>query len=193
MKSWELDPILFRNLEKHKYAVLLTGITSMEKLPADRTHFNKGVDRAIHTIDLYKKGLVDKIVITGGIGSIFTTSKSESENLLSFFLQAGIPKENIILEIKARNTAENASYTKELIGSDESIILVTSAFHMRRSIACFKKIGIEVTPFPTDLYSIPYSWTPDDWLVPKSSAISNWEILIKEWIGFLAYKIRGYA
>lgn len=193
MDRWEMSPVSYDAMKKHKYAVLLTGVTSMNKPPYDRTHFNKGADRVIHTIDLYKKGLVEKIVVTGGIGSIFITRYTEAENIQTILKQSGIPAVDIILETKARNTAENALYTKELIEKNVSVILITSAFHMRRSIACFNKIGIEVTPFPTDLYSIPYSWTPDDWLIPKSSALTNWDILIKEWIGFIAYKVKGYA
>ncbi|MEL6559011.1 MAG: YdcF family protein [Bacteroidota bacterium] len=192
MKSWEVEPTLFRDLKKHRYGVLLTGVTSMEKYPADRVHFNKGADRVLHTIELYKKGLIEKVVVTGGSAALLTTTKSESENLEQVLIQAGIPKKDIILEIKARNTAENAIYTRELINPEEKIILITSAFHMRRSVACFRKAGMNVTPFPTDLYSVYYSWTPEGWLVPNINSLNNWDILMKEWMGFTAYKIKGY-
>ena len=192
MKSWEIEPTLFRDLQKHRYGVLLTGVTSMEKYPADRIHFNKGADRVLHTIELYKLGLIDKIIVTGGSGALLTTTKSESENLKTVLVQAGVPSDDIILEIKARNTAENALYTKELINPNEQIILITSAFHMRRAVACFRKAGMNVTTFPTDLYSVHYSWTPEGWLIPNINSLANWDILMKEWMGFIAYKIKGY-
>lgn len=192
MKSWEKEPVLFKNLQKHQYGVLLTGVTSMEKYPSDRVHFNKGADRVIHTIELYKRGLIEKIIVTGGSGAILQSYQSESENLKTVLIQAGIPESDITLEKKARNTAENARYTKELIGTDSKIILITSAFHMRRSIACFNKNGMNVTAFSTDYYSVYYSWTPEGWLIPSINSLSNWDILIKEWMGFVAYKMKGY-
>ncbi|MGB3467485.1 MAG: ElyC/SanA/YdcF family protein [Cyclobacteriaceae bacterium] len=192
MKSWELDPVRYDQLGKHRFAVLLTGISRTDQLPGDRTHFMKGADRAVHTLDLYKRGIVNKILITGGHGSVFGTEKTESEGLAFFLLQAGVPKEDIIKEQKARNTAENALFTKDIIGTEEQVILVTSAFHMRRAKACFEKLGMKVTPFPTDLYSVPFSWTPDEWLVPRSDTLKKWDILIKEWVGSLVYYIKGY-
>ncbi len=192
MKNWEISPLLFQNIKHHQYAVVLTGVTSPEKEPNDRTHYQKGADRVLHTIALYRKGLIDKIIITGGNASILKDYSPESEGIFRTLIYAGIPKDDILLENKARNTAENALYTKEIIASQKEIILITSAFHMRRAKLCFEKLGFKVTPFTTDFYGKPYEWNPTSWLVPKTESLIIWNILIKEWIGSIVYKTKGY-
>ena len=71
-------------------------------------------------------------------------------------------------------------------------LLITSAFHMRRSKACFKKAGLPVDLFSTDFYSHPRYYTPDTLLVPQAEAITIWQKLFKEWTGMVAYKAAGY-
>mgnify|MGYP001799352386 CR=1 FL=1 len=192
MAGWETKPVPYQSVEHHQYGVLLTGVTVSNQEPADRTHYQKGADRVLHTIDLWKKGIIDKIVVTGGSGLIAGSDLSEAASIKRTLLTAGIPEMVIMLETAARNTAENALYTKELIGTTQKVLLITSAFHMRRASGCFEKVGFKVTPFATDLYSTPTTWEPDSWLYPKSSALYKWEILTKEWVGYLVYLVRGY-
>ena len=70
--------------------------------------------------------------------------------------------------------------------------LITSAFHMRRSLACYRKVGLAIQPFTTDFYAHKPRYTPDAFLIPSVDAIGNWQKLIKEWIGLIAYKMAGY-
>jgi len=68
----------------------------------------------------------------------------------------GVAPEDIIIESASRNTHENALYVKDLVSSNAKkgkVILITSAFHMRRAEGCFRKVGIDVTGFSTDFYS----------------------------------------
>ncbi len=63
---------------------------------------------------------------------------------------------------------------------------------MRRSLACFRKAGITIDPFATNPISDPRSFSPNKLLIPSLEAIGMWQILLKEWVGFVAYWLVGY-
>lgn len=194
IKWWEVPPTPIAALDHYDVAVVLTGIADANKEPKDRTHFQKGADRLIHTIQLYKAGKIDRILISGGSGSLINPTLSESTGLKEVAIFSGVSAKDIYLDTEARNTYENAKYSKVILDSLKAkrILLVTSAFHMRRAQGCFVKQGVEFDVFSTDLYSGPMEWTPNSTIIPTTSAIQVWNVLIKEWAGILMYTIRGY-
>jgi uncharacterized SAM-binding protein YcdF (DUF218 family) len=109
----------------------------------------------------------------------------------------GVQPKDIIIESSSRNTRENALYVKDLVAEHSStgkVILVTSAFHMRRAEGCFRKVGIDVIGFSTDFYSaLPQDRFGFDGLIPSPGPMINWNFLIKEWIGYIAYWMMGYV
>ncbi len=112
-----------------------------------------------------------------------------------FLELCGIPDSSIIVEGKARNTYENAIYSaaivnREFPGSDN--LVITSAYHLRRAMACFKKTGLHVEGFSTDFYGKSRKYTPDRLLIPDPAAFSEWHMLVREWKGFIFYKLAGY-
>jgi uncharacterized SAM-binding protein YcdF (DUF218 family) len=64
---------------------------------------------------------------------------------------------------------------------------------MRRSRACFKEAGVQTTVFPVDYYSIDRSFYPNDLIIPSEKAFADWHILLREIIGYITYKLVGYA
>ncbi len=128
------------------------------------------------------------IILSGGAAiSVIPEAKIMKELLKTF----GVDEDYIYAEVNSRDTGENAKYVKkvcEKIGC-ETIILVTSGFHMRRAEALFKKEGFKVVPYPTDLkfegrYNV-YSF------FPKYSVFYDSAIAIREYIGLLFYKLTG--
>ena len=109
----------------------------------------------------------------------------------------GIPDSSIILENETRNTAESAIEVKKLLDSlnieAKNCLLITSAFHMRRSLACYRHQGVELESFSTDFFTHPRVFHLDVLIVPKLEAMNIWTKLIKEWVGFVAYKMAGYV
>lgn len=193
---WEPKPIALRNLQNYELGIVLTGVTNHDKEPHDRVYFNKGADRVLHTIQLYKMGKIKKILITGGSGRITGEGISEATDMKKVFLLCGVPDSVLLLELNARNTHENALFTKKMIdslGIKGSKLLITSAFHMPRSKACFDKVGLETTIFPTDFSGGATTLTADVWLVPSEKAFLGWHVLIHEWMGYIVYKLMGYA
>ena len=162
----------------------------------DRLNFNQAVNRLTDAVVLYKKGLVKKLLITGGDGNLIGRKSPEAEKTEPFLLQMGVRQEDILLENAARNTHENAVFTKQLLDSQRltnaKLLLITSASHMPRSIGCFKKVGLDITPFPAHFIGEKSNWKTSHWLTPDSKAFSNWESIFKEWIGYVVYYAKGY-
>jgi len=71
--------------------------------------------------------------------------------------------------------------------------LITSAFHIPRSLGCFRKAGLNVQPYSVDFYSNDRKFDLDNLIVPSASALEKWSLLIHEICGFLIYKIMGFS
>jgi uncharacterized SAM-binding protein YcdF (DUF218 family) len=193
---WEQPPTPMAHLEKYDAAIILTGFTSQEKSPHDRVYTGKGTDRVLMPLRLYKEGYIKKIIISGGSGSLTRKHSSEALEIKKILRQSGVPSEDILYEDQSRNTHENAQFTKQLLtGYPElkKLLLVTSAFHMKRAAACFKKEGIMADVFSADFYTTDRSFTPDKLLIPQEVYLYHWQKLLHEITGFIVYKIVGYA
>lgn len=196
MNAWERAPTPIVDVEHHDLGVVLTGITNRYKRPLDRVYFEHGADRLLHTLQLYKLGKIDKILISGGSGKLIDNVDDikEADELAKVLLLTGVPQEDILIERESRNTYESAINCAKIINSlhTDKIMLITSAFHLTRSSLCFKKQNISFTTFGTDYYSHDKLSYIDDYITPNPSAIEKWNIIIRELIGILAYKLMGY-
>ncbi len=194
---WEYPPTKMADLqESYEVAVILGGYTSTLSRPRDRLHFNKGVDRLSNGLELYFQGKVNKLLLTGATSRLLGEKISESYTLEKYLARAGFPPDRLLIEGESKNTWQNALRTKELLTekyeSLPRVLLITSAFHMKRSIGCFEKAGLDFVPFATDYFQQPLSPSPMNWLLPDPRGFWKWKILIKEWVGIVAYKLAGY-
>ncbi|GEO06306.1 hypothetical protein AAE02nite_39700 [Adhaeribacter aerolatus] len=193
--AWEYEPVPLKKINQYDAGILLTGFTSLEKSPHDRVYTNKGADRLLHTVMLYKTGHIDKVLVTGGSGALRKVYASEAEEVKKLLRLSGVPSADIILEDKSRNTYENARFTKKLLANHPELkrfIVITSAFHMRRSTACFSKAGIPHDVFPTDFNSTDRLFRIEG-LIPAESALAGWHKLFHEISGYIIYKLMGYC
>ena len=196
MKAWEFPPTPFAAITKrYQWGILLSGVTKSEMEPKDRVYFSQGADRVIHTFQLYKEGFIRKILVTGGSGSLLNTGQREADEIASVLLMMGTKPEDILTENNSRNTHESALEVKTLLAGQtkpEECLLITSAFHMRRSAACFKRVGWTMDTFSTNFLSHKRRFTIDVLLIPKPDALVGWHVLMKEWVGYVAYAMAGY-
>lgn len=195
-RLWEYAPRTLKPEETYDLAVVLTGGIADKK--GDRMHFGNSADRILQPLLLYREGKIRKILISGGSGMTSESAQADSAaegKAAAYLLEiAGVPKEHIILEGTSRNTRENAKNTAKILkGKQQEILLVTSAFHMRRAVGCFEKVNLKVSPFPTDFYASdqPYSW--DQLLIPKEYNLYCLYRIIHEILGYSVYTILGYA
>lgn len=116
----------------------------------------------------------------------------EADISVKFAEAMGIPKERLIAENRARSTAENAAYTKQLVAPkpDQRWLLVTSAMHMPRSIGTFRKVGFSVEAYPVDYMTVGPSarWRLSDSI---EGGVKRTDAAAHEWIGLIAYRLAG--
>lgn len=197
MYLWEPEFKAIDSLPEYELAIVLTGVTNLNKTAYDRTFFNKGADRATHAMQLYKMGKIKKILITGGQGLNPTNPNAEADLLANFMITAGVSSEDILIENQAINTRQNALFANDMLKKEgfdprSKFLLITSAFHMKRSKASFDKVGVDTVTYPVDYYASDPQLTFKSLFQPNVDAIKNWHILFKEWIGLTAYKLTGY-
>ncbi len=194
MLGWEEGPKPMAQVGTYDAAIILCGISDQEKLPHDRMYITRGADRVLHPLQLYRMGKVRSFVITGGSGSLVTTYSSEAAEIKKMLLYAGIPEHLILTEEKSRNTHENAQFTAKLLESQphlKKLLLVTSAFHMKRASGCFIKSGINAETFATDFYTSRRRFSPDNF-IPYEGALYHWQRLLREMLGYVVYDAMGY-
>ncbi len=148
---------------------------------------NNSHERLSQFILLAKQYPNARLIFTGGNSSLRKDSPTEAEQVKDYILQSGINESRLLLENKARNTYENAVYSKRLAqpALNENWILITSAYHMPRSIGVFCKQGWATIPYPVD-----HASQPDKLLTPSlelSDHLSNLIEASHEWLGLLAY------
>jgi uncharacterized SAM-binding protein YcdF (DUF218 family) len=196
MRAWEIKTTAYEKMQPHDLGIVLTGATIPMLRPDDRVYFQRGADRVTHSVQLYKLGLIRKVLISGGTGTLKEPDEPEADKFKKVMIMMGVPEADIIIENKTRNTYESAVAVKKMLDSlninAESCLLITSAFHMRRSLACYRKANLDVEPFSTDFYAHPRHFYPDGLLIPSMEAIMLWHKLFKEWLGLVAYKFAGY-
>jgi uncharacterized SAM-binding protein YcdF (DUF218 family) len=196
-RAWEpVTPDHDLTTTKYEAAIVLGGIGDID-LRLKKINFGPSSDRLFQTLALYHQGRIKKIIFTGGSGSIEFPDKKEGIYVKKYLQTIKVPDSALVIESLSKNTYENALFTKKLLDSLKikgNFLLVTSAYHMPRALATFKKAGfVNLTPYITNRSSGLRRFTPDHLLIPSPGALLGLQVLIHEWIGYLTYKIKGYA
>ncbi len=196
-RAWEpVTPDLDLMNTKYEGAIVLGGIGDID-LRLKKINFGHSGDRLFQTLPLYYKGRIKKIIFTGGSGSIEFPEKLEGLYVKKYLQSIQFPDSGLIVEARSKNTHENAVFTKQLLDSlriDGSFLLVTSAYHMPRAMAIFKKAGYKnITPYLTNRSSGLRRFTFDHLFIPNPGSLFALEHLIHEWVGYAVYKLKGYA
>jgi len=196
MRMWEPDPVSVNNVSKHYDAVIVLGGGIVTTDAQKRTlTFRHNPDRIMQALWLYKNNKVDKILISGGSGSMQYPDMLEGALLCDYLIEIGIPSEDILVDSLSNNTRENAVNSAKILNDSipgGEFLLMTSASHMRRSMGCFEKANLKVDPFPVDLVAGDRSWYWMNLMVPKTEALDIWDELLHEIIGYITYRIAGY-
>ena len=156
--------------------------------------FGEGADRLTEGLILYKRGSIKKIILSGGSGSLVDDTR-ESVLAKAFLVNnCGVPDSAILIDTASRNTYENAVESKKIMeaGNLKTAAMITSAWHMRRALGCFEKVGLNVAIHPTDHLYIESPQFSYDSFIPSTYNIIKWETLMHEIAGIIMYKIRGY-
>ena len=181
----------FKPETTYDVVVLLGGAVTAEGTTPEQVSWGHNVDRLTITFDLLKSGKARYAIVSGGV---FREGLPTEAEYLARQLEAwGIEASRIIVEPKALNTKENASYSKALIEARgfHSVLMLTSAFHVTRAQACFRAVGLEPDTLPVD-YRMrdPAAWDP--WM-PRTRYLYESSEALREFSGRLVYRLTGAA
>lgn len=185
-------------------AVVLGGGTESFEAPRQMVEIGGAGDRILYAAKLYHEGRVGKLLFGGAYFAPLSGKKpSVAAEMADIAERLGVPKEDILIQETSLNTAEEAAADAVILREMdvEKIIVVTSATHIFRAVNLFKKQGFDVVAAPTDFTYSDAEWedlthpTAESWyryVIPQSGNIRAFETAVKEYLGVLMYRIRGW-
>ena len=184
--------------------VVLGGGTEPFISPRPMVEVNAAGDRVIYAAKLSTVNPQAKIIVSGGDIDFMDQSDSDPASDMAELLKLmDIPENSIIIQNQSQNTYEDALFSCQIIkdAGYKKVLLVTSAFHMPRSILLFEKQGCQVNAAPTDYTITHASWemlwhpSPEEFflnLVPSYSNLSMFTKTMKEYLGMFTYRLKGW-
>lgn len=176
-------------------AIVLGGAVSQPAPPRFDVDLNQSFDRVFYAAKLYHAERVESVLVTAGNVPWRPSFVPEAELIKTLLIDwGGVPADAIEIATESRNTYENALEIKELWEEHpfDSALLVTSAAHMPRAMAVFQKAGLPVAAATTDIEALKgVPWSPLRWL-PDAASLAMTTKALKEWLGYMAYQMRGY-
>lgn len=172
--------------------ILLGGVVDEEaSAKSGQPSYNDNVERLVMTHRLLRDGKARVAIVSGGTIDPKLAAFGEAVMLGRQLEDWGISKERIIVEDRARNTRENALYSKEIARARgfERVLVLTSAFHMLRAAECFAAVDMKVDTLAVDWRGHEHA---HDWL-PRARYLSMTEGIVRERIGRLVYRMQGFA
>jgi uncharacterized SAM-binding protein YcdF (DUF218 family) len=203
LRSLEWQYLPAGDIPHAEVIVLLGGGTLSAEPPRTTVELNSAGDRVLYAAQLYQQGKAEHILVSGGKVDWLSEQDSPAHDTAYLLELFQVPPEAIWLEPDSRNTYENALHSREILEpmGINRIILVTSAAHMPRAVALFERQGFEVLPAPTDFRVTQTGWQqmisgslPSQILnlLPSAENMAQTTSALKEYIGLIIYKLRGW-
>lgn len=173
--------------------IILGGSIDPERSQARGSlEMDASAERIVTMLQLARRFPAARIVFSGGSANLIEEPVPEAPIAGDLLEDFGTPRARIVLESESRTTAENAAFTRNLVSPKpgERWLLVTSAFHMPRSMGVFRKAGFDVEAYPVD-------WRTRGWsdatmpFTTLSAGLARTDVAIHEWVGLIAYWATG--
>jgi uncharacterized SAM-binding protein YcdF (DUF218 family) len=207
VSNWLVQSLEWQNIPKGELPivdviVVLGGGTRSQAYPRPGVDLTDAGDRVWYGAHLYHASKAPKIIVSGGGIGWKANSTPEAEDMTKLLVEMGVPTADILLESNSANTRENAVNVQKILQTQHfgKILLVTSAIHMPRSLAIFKRLGIEAIAAPTDYHVSQLEVNQPNAsieaailsLLPSEESLSQTTQVIREYVGLLVYKLRGW-
>ncbi|WP_338766310.1 YdcF family protein [Bernardetia sp. ABR2-2B] len=209
---WEIPPTPIKEVKSYEIGIVLTGMSNAGKEPKDRIYASAGIDRLLQAVRLYKEGKIKKIMIVGMSEEIDWVSGEEklpkrTYKYKDMLKDMCIKEDDILIESNSKNTYENAQFAAQFLEKNESklnlkssfqtanknqLLVITSAFHLRRSLGCFEEAGLNIDGFSTDFIATERkNMLTILSLIPTEDAMAKWGKIIHEMMGYIVYDMTG--
>jgi uncharacterized SAM-binding protein YcdF (DUF218 family) len=193
--EWSVPSVPIEAAPTADVAVLLGGVLRQPLPPRTEADFSDAVDRVLTAARLYREGKVATILVSAGNIPWLAAVAPEADLIADFLVELGVPREAIVVETESRNTRENAVNSAAIMAARgwTTGLLVTSALHMPRAAETFAAAGLDLRPVPTDFRTrMPVVDSALDFL-PDAGALALTTEAVKEFIGRLVYRLRGWS
>ncbi|MEB3357240.1 MAG: YdcF family protein [Synechococcales bacterium] len=202
VRSLEVQHVPTAELPNADAIVVLGGSVRPQVPPRPWVEVSEEGDRPLYGALLYREGKAPRVILSGGRISWMSDGSPESEDMATILKAMGVPAEAILQDPDSLNTYENAVNVKQILEENgmNRILLVTSALHMPRSLMIFRKLGIEAIAAPTDFWelrqveeeSLPTIRALLIKAIPDASNLESFTRALKEYIGIVVYRLRGW-
>ena len=159
--------------------------------PRELAGLNESAERYTEAIALARRFPRMRVAFTGGTSLLVLNAVGESVTAGRLLEALGVDKARLTLEGRARDTYENAVFTKQLVNPapGERWLLITSAWHMPRAMGCFRQAGFPVEPWPVDYRTNGhYRLWPNERI---ADGLRELDAAAREYVGLLMYYLRG--
>ncbi|WP_269623084.1 YdcF family protein [Prochlorococcus marinus] len=197
--KWIESPWERLKIEQITKADAIVVLSSARHLPPGKTRIYEwnDPDRFIAGIELFKAGKASNLFFTGGMSPYSPELPPEGSIYIKEAILLGVPSNNLFSTPPVRNTSEEALEIRKLLENNiknktPKIILVTSAYHMKRAKVVFERQGLNIFPFPVDFltkgilsnnrFINPYMW------IPNADSLNKTSIALRELIGRIIYR-----
>jgi uncharacterized SAM-binding protein YcdF (DUF218 family) len=166
-------------------------IDALSSVEWQQVELTSSVDRLVAFAALARRYPRAQLVMSGGSGDILSPDYREADIAAGFFDTIGLDTGRVLLERDSRNTWENVLYSRAQVAPEtgQNWIVVTSAFHMPRTVGIFCRQQWDVIPWPVDHYTSRAQLQRLHF-----NLLGNLQVLrdaAHEWAGLLAYRITG--
>jgi uncharacterized SAM-binding protein YcdF (DUF218 family) len=185
----EYPPMAAQGLPEADVIVLLGGAIRGRASPETLADMSDLGDRVLFAAAAFRAGKAPVVLVTGGGAQ---GQVPEASFISDILVTMGVPRDKIRLETRNRVTRDNSRFTSETLAAmgAKSILLVTSAFHMRRAMLVFEPLDIIVWPAATDYQVLMTtgSATVSDF-IPSIKALQRTHWAMHELIGYCYYRL----
>jgi uncharacterized SAM-binding protein YcdF (DUF218 family) len=194
--EYRVPSVSLENAPAEPVIIVLGGFLNTPTRARPHPVLTHSADRLVQAFRLYRAGKAPLILISSGTVPMFGVgTETESEAARTMLQEWGVPASAILVETHSQSTHENAVFSARLLAERgiRSALLVTSASHMPRAFACFRKAGMDVVACPADYLT---GWAPADLpfrVLPHTEALNDTAAAFHEYMGLFLYKLRGWA
>jgi len=176
-------------------AIVLGGSLGQPLPPRFDPDLSDAADRVLYAARLFRAGKVDAILVSGGNLPWEPAAKPESQLVTDLLIEFGVRPDAIIQDPSSETTRQNAVNSAAIMRTKgwRTGLLVTSAAHMPRALAAFRRVGLEVVPATTDVRVVDRTSIGPLDFVPDPAALAESTAAIRERIGMLVYWLRGWV
>jgi uncharacterized SAM-binding protein YcdF (DUF218 family) len=188
-------PVAIESLPQADAILVLGGTVGGIQAPRLFPDLSGAADRVWHAARLFHEGKAPVVILSGGRLPWDARQGPETEAMLRFLIDLGVPEDKVISEPNSRNTYENAHETRRLLTKEgiNQVLLVTSALHMPRAKATFDAAGVKAIPAPTDYEILEQRNSTLLDFLPDAGALAGSSRALKEYLGIWVYRWRGWA